>query len=275
MSNLVLRLTTAGLLIPVLLSVLFLDPTHWGVLILSSVVAVLASDEFVRMGLGKDAQSGVILRVAAGICSATLVGLVGWNGINSMPAVLIGATIFIGLIALFRREHIAQAGRDFSLALSSFLYIPTLVCVWPLIKLQGGANWLTIVLATAFLSDSVAYFAGRAFGKHRLYPEVSPNKTVEGAIGGIVGGVLAQVGAGSFWLLPDLPVQHAVVLGIAGSVLGQCGDLVESMLKRSFGVKDSGQVLPGHGGMLDRIDALLFVAPLIYGYQVVTNINNY
>ena len=118
----------------------------------------------------------------------------------------------------------------------------------------------------AFFSDTVAYFCGRAFGKHKLYPAVSPAKSWEGAAGGVLGSCIATVGVGSLWLLPDLPIAHAIPLGIVGSVAGQTGDLVESMLKRTFGVKDSSKILPGHGGLLDRIDALLFVAPVVYYY---------
>ena len=87
---------------------------------------------------------------------------------------------------------------------------------------------------------------------------------------GILGSTLATVGVGSFWLLPDLPIAHAIPLGIFGSIAGQTGDLVESMLKRTFGVKDSGKILPGHGGLLDRIDALLFVAPVAYYYVALS-----
>ena len=102
--------------------------------------------------------------------------------------------------------------------------------------------------------------------------EVSPNKTKEGALGGLLGGALAMTGFGTLWLLPEIPVADAVALGLVGSALGQIGDLVESMLKRTFGVKDSGAVIPGHGGLLDRVDALLFVAPLLYYYYTLTHL---
>jgi phosphatidate cytidylyltransferase len=140
-------------------------------------------------------------------------------------------------------------------------------CVWPLLKHDFGPQWLFLALALAFSSDTLAYFAGRGLGKHKLYEAVSPNKTIEGSIGGLFGGVIAMVGMGHYWLAPELPIVHAVVLGVIGSVLGQLGDLIESMIKRTFGAKDSGNLLPGHGGMLDRVDGLLFVAPLVYYYK--------
>ena len=149
---------------------------------------------------------------------------------------------------------------------ASLLYVPLLASVWPLIKLEFGPSWLFITLALAFLSDTVAYIFGRLWGRHKLYPAVSPGKTVEGAVGGLVGGVLATVVGGSLLLLPDLPLKHALVLGVVGSLVGQVGDLFESMLKRGYGVKDSSALLGAHGGMLDRVDALLFVAPVVYYY---------
>ena len=102
--------------------------------------------------------------------------------------------------------------------------------------------------------------------KTKLYPEVSPKKTRMGSLGGLVGGVLATVVVGTAFVLPELSMGHAVVLGLLGSVAGQIGDLVASMAKRTFGVKDTGNVLPGHGGMLDRIDGMLFVGPVVYWY---------
>ena len=164
------------------------------------------------------------------------------------------------------KQHLPEAGRHLAYALAGLVYVPMLACVWPLLKKELGPEWLFLALALAFGSDTLAYFGGRAFGKHKLYEAVSPKKTIEGSIGGLVGGVLAMVGMGHYWLAPEIPITHCVALGLIGSALGQIGDLVESMIKRTFGIKDSGHILPGHGGMLDRVDGLLFVAPLIYYY---------
>ncbi|MEZ4288054.1 MAG: phosphatidate cytidylyltransferase, partial [Polyangiales bacterium] len=114
-------------------------------------------------------------------------------------------------------------------------------------------------MCLAWMSDTTAYFTGRAFGKHKLYPSLSPKKTVEGAIGGLLGSVGASVLA-HFTFLPQLPLLSGVALAIVAGCLGQCGDLFESLIKRSTGVKDSGKILPGHGGLLDRVDALMFTA---------------
>jgi phosphatidate cytidylyltransferase len=117
----------------------------------------------------------------------------------------------------------------------------------------------------SWLADTGGYFAGRAFGKRKLYEKVSPKKTVEGAIGGLLGATAGAVFT-SLVLLPELPVAHAVALGLVGGALGQMGDLTESLVKRATGVKDSGSIVPGHGGILDRIDALFFTSAITWLY---------
>jgi len=128
---------------------------------------------------------------------------------------------------------------------------------------QRGA-WLMLFVAVCVWSvDTFAYFIGRWFGKHKLAPQLSPGKTIEGAIGGLVGAILAG-GAFGHWI--HLPLVHGLAVGALAGVMGQVGDLFESALKRELGIKDFGRVLPGHGGALDRFDSLLFVAPLAYLY---------
>jgi phosphatidate cytidylyltransferase len=112
-------------------------------------------------------------------------------------------------------------------------------------------------------SDAAAYYGGRAFGKHKLAPNVSPGKTWEGAVAGMLASLLLAVAA-HYWFFPELPLKFALPLAAVMNVVGVLGDLTESALKRSAGAKDTAQILPGHGGMLDRVDSLLFNAPLIY-----------
>ena len=130
-----------------------------------------------------------------------------------------------------------------------------------------GLQWVISALVITWANDTCAYFAGRLFGRHKLHPAVSPNKTWEGFAGGAVGSV-----AGMFiarWVaFPGLITVDCVALGLLGAVLGPLGDLCESLLKRAHGVKDSGTLIPGHGGLLDRVDALLFNAPAVYLYVV-------
>jgi phosphatidate cytidylyltransferase len=272
MSNLAQRVLTAVVLVPILLVALFLDPTPWSILAIAMSAGAFAHDEFLRMalpvnGVSRDRALGLRAAVIAlGVAIGALACVFG-PSVTLAPSLTLSAMI-IGALVLSRRHALASAAHHIIVCYSSLLYVVLLVSVWPLFKsaLPEGASWLFITLAIAFGTDTFAYFAGRAFGKHKLYPEVSPKKTWEGGVGGLLGGVVVTLGFGSLWLLPELPMIHAVILGALGSACGQVGDLVESMLKRGFGVKDSGNLLPGHGGMLDRVDGLLFVAPIVFYY---------
>jgi phosphatidate cytidylyltransferase len=130
---------------------------------------------------------------------------------------------------------------------------------------RWGAFTVIAVFASIWTCDSVAYFIGRKFGKHKLFERVSPNKTWEGAIGGFIGAVTAFLIAGTI-ALPYMSLGNALICGCIIGVFGQLGDLVESLLKRDANVKDSSSLIPGHGGVLDRFDSLIFVSPLIFFY---------
>jgi phosphatidate cytidylyltransferase len=142
--------------------------------------------------------------------------------------------------------------------------------------LEEGRNWVLFALFTTIASDTIAFFVGRTFGKHHLAPNISPGKTWEGTIGGIGGAVLISFLFSSsklFSLNNPLFIQHfsywqAILLSIMVSVFGQLGDLVESLLKRNMGVKDSGRLVPGHGGFLDRIDSIIFAGIVVYYYAL-------
>jgi phosphatidate cytidylyltransferase len=131
-----------------------------------------------------------------------------------------------------------------------------------------GPRLLLFALVITWAADTVAYFAGRSFGKHALAPHISPKKTWEGSIAGLSGSLLIAY-AFHFWL--TIPLAHLLAMATLGNVAGQMGDLLESASKRSAGVKESGGLLPGHGGMLDRIDALILCIPVIWFYLVLVN----
>lgn len=268
MSNLAKRVATAAVLVPIILAAIYLDPTPWAMTICAAIVAVLSLDEYLRMALPvTDEDPAWLLRLVCGGLGAALVIL----PVQSSPGAVFGPVLTAGALGLgfstlARPKALPDAGRHLGVCLSGLVYVPLLVSAVPLLKVAGHAHWVTLTLCMAFFSDTVAYFFGRAFGKHKLYEAVSPKKTIEGSIGGVLGACLATVGVGHYWLTPELPTLHALGLGVVGSASGQAGDLVESMLKRTYGVKDSSNLLPGHGGMLDRIDAMLFVAPVTYYY---------
>ncbi|TAK61833.1 MAG: hypothetical protein EPO24_05490, partial [Bacteroidetes bacterium] len=130
---------------------------------------------------------------------------------------------------------------------------------------RWGGYTVVAVYAMIWLCDSAAYYVGSAMGKHKLFPRVSPNKSWEGAIAGFIFAVVAAVGA-KYLFLEYLHLNEAIILGAIVGVFGQIGDLFESLLKRDAGVKDSSNLIPGHGGVLDRFDSLLFVSPIVYFY---------
>jgi len=271
MRDFLLRFATAIPLVVALLAAILLDPTPWSVVAIAAVVAVLATDEYLRMALPvRDEDRAVGLRTAAGVAAAAIVVAPSVWGLGMLVPALAGSTLLLSFAVLGRPAALEAAGRQFGVVLSGLVYIPVLLAHLPLIKIGGQPNWLLVTLCTAFFADTIAYIFGRLWGKRRLYAAVSPKKSVEGAAGGVVGSVLATVAVGSLWILPELPIASAVILGVLASVVGQCGDLVESMVKRTYGVKDSGTLLPGHGGMLDRIDALLFVSPVVYYFVLLT-----
>lgn len=132
-------------------------------------------------------------------------------------------------------------------------------------SLAWGREWTLFTVLVTFAVDTGAYFVGRSWGRHRPFPSLSPGKTLEGSIGGIASGILAGIILAYLFSLPLKPLP-AALLGLVLSLLAQLGDLVESRIKREAGAKDSGRLLPGHGGILDRIDSLVFTAPLVYYY---------
>lgn len=174
------------------------------------------------------------------------------------------ATLVIATLFLFKYRAIETVARDCATILFGFLYLPLLFGHLALLrKVPQGREWIFTVFLIVMLSDTIAYFVGSAIGKHRLYPAISPKKSVEGAIGGLLGGLVGALLAKSMWF-PALPWLMAGGIGVALGASGQIGDLFESMLKRSYGVKDSGRIIPGHGGLLDRLDSLIFAFPPAY-----------
>ena len=176
--------------------------------------------------------------------------------------------LFIGfsLLFLFRIRTIDSAASEIAFALLAFLYIPFLLMHMVLLRQTTfGIQWLFVIMLIVMTNDSAAYYTGSAFGKHRLYLLVSPKKSIEGAVGGLMGSLCGTFLA-KFTFFPQLSFVDVVVTALVVGMVGQTGDLFESLLKRSFGVKDSGTIIPGHGGVLDRLDSILFAAPITYYY---------
>jgi phosphatidate cytidylyltransferase len=148
------------------------------------------------------------------------------------------------------------------------MYIPFLMSYFISLRmLDKGALWILFVLVLAFAGDIVALYAGKYFGKHKLVPLVSPGKTVEGLIGLVFGSTLACL-IFSYYFLPEISLIQIAILAVVGGIIGQLGDICESAIKRNYGLKDASSLLPGHGGILDRLDCLIFIAPFVYYYRI-------
>ena len=189
---------------------------------------------------------------------------------------MITAGVVISLVILLSLKPKQGAFNNWAWAFAGILYIGWLLSyILELRGLGNGRSWVFLVLFATFGSDSAAFFIGRAIGKHKLAPTISPNKTWEGAIGGLLGAVIISL----LFLLPT-PVQlstsltwwQTVILGLLISIFGQLGDLVESLLKRNVGVKDSGKLIPGHGGLLDRMDSIVFAVVVVYYWVIWTTL---
>jgi phosphatidate cytidylyltransferase len=233
-----------------------------------TVLIIFASlagmDEYNRMAFGR----GLTLeKVETMVIGLFILLAASFANLSLLLAVLTFAVMTVLILNLLR---IRNQGLDRSHAgrvILGVLYIPLLMAHFILIRQsQSGVLWIFFILVLAFAGDIAAYYIGRRFGKRKLLPEVSPGKTVEGTIG-LVAGSIAGCLLFKLFFFPLLPVAHAAVLGLVGSVTGQLGDLSESALKRAAGVKDSGTLLPGHGGILDRLDCLMFITPFVYYYQ--------
>ncbi len=259
------RIITALIALPLL--VLFVLYASQGLFSgLLFIVNALALHEFYRMALPDQRRLESSLSVATGVlCS---VGLVYSPDSAFLLLSMVLPFLFLTLVYLFRFQDMQRVSRDLAVSLFGLLYIPLLLSHAALLRaLPDGSDWIFLVFLVVMASDSMAYFVGRTWGKHRLYEAVSPKKSIEGSLGGLAGGVLGAVVC-KFLLFAELSSLDILLLGIGVGAFSQLGDLVESLLKRSFGVKDSGALIPGHGVVLDRLDSLLFAFPVTYYYAL-------
>ena len=258
--NLAMRFITVAPLIPlIILAIEWRRPEAvFGIVFAATVVALL---EYFTMALSDPTDRW--FGVAVGAALALLIYWVPGLGGLVVPAVVILPALYY----LFRFKDLTTVMVRLGLTTLGLVYAGLLLMFLALMKrdVPHGGDWMLITLMTAWFGDTGAYFAGRFLGKTKLYPAISPGKTRAGAVGGVIGSFGAAV-LGTLWFFPELGWVHGAVVTVVGSALGQTGDLVESMLKRAFGVKDSGKILPGHGGILDRVDAVLFIAPFVYLY---------
>jgi len=262
-SNLAVRLLTAAVGVPAILALLYEAP-DWGFYALAFAAALVGCAELFAMTHPGD-RIGQGVGVA--LCAAASLALYfGGDDARIVRTVLIGVPLLGPLLTLARLGSLSTAAlRALALSAGPFLVaVPmTLLAIMKRDLGAQGPGTVILALMLAWLGDTGGYFAGRFLGRHKLYEAVSPKKTVEGALGGLAGSVVGALFA-SFISLRSLPVGHAILLGLVAGAAGQAGDLAESLLKRSTGVKDSGSIVPGHGGILDRVDALIFTSAVVY-----------
>jgi phosphatidate cytidylyltransferase len=267
-SNLVMRLATAAIGVPVILSLVYIAPP-WGFYLLVLAAVLLGAQELFAMTHPGDRVSQAVGVLAAAVASATVYF---WAGdARVLLTVFVVLPVFGPLFTLVRLGPVETAAlRACALGFGP-LFIAAPLTLLALMRVNlgaAGSGSVILAIGLAWFADTGAYFAGRFLGKHKLYEAVSPKKTVEGAVGGLAASVFWAL-LGSFWFLRGaLPVAHAIPLALVAGVLGQAGDLAESLLKRSTGVKDSGALVPGHGGILDRVDALIMTSIAVYLYGV-------
>lgn len=267
LSNLAVRLLTAAVGIPIILWMLFLAPA-----VVWSAFVVLASSVGALELAGMTLKGERVLSAWMVLATMAMVGVVAFTPSVEVLLTALFALVLSGALAVLARpDPLGAAAGRMGWLIAGPLYVGAAVgALAKLHHLDNGGTWVVLSMALAWGSDTGGYFAGRAFGRHKLYEKISPKKTVEGSIGGLAAVVAFALAMKALWM-PELPWVHAVVLALAAGAVGQAGDLCISVIKRSMGVKDSGHILPGHGGLLDRIDALMFTAivTLLYAHWVL------
>jgi len=232
-----------------------------------TVLAVMACFEFYR-GFK---QKGVNCIQWIGYASCLGIMLVDNHVPEEYKYLIYKMAISIGAVSIFAYMVISKLNRnitDIAVTVMSIIYIPTLFSFLKrVLMMEDGRILIWYVVLGAFASDTFAYFIGCRFGKHKLCPTVSPNKSVEGAIGGVFGVVVSYailtVVANTYFNF-NMDIVYWILIAIVASIVGQMGDLTESAIKRYIGIKDFGKLMPGHGGILDRFDSIMFVAPIVY-----------
>lgn len=271
-SDLGARLVTVAIGVPLLLWLLW-SGSVLGFTILIAAASLISAWELMGI-VTTDAPNRILQCVASlgtlGFCLVLLLGSTPEAAADGHWVLLsaVGALIAVFITALFTFKENREVTLHVGAGAMALIYAGALPATLGLLFRDTGAAggaWVFMAMAVVWGGDTGAYFAGRAFGKHKLAPRVSPKKTIEGAVGGMLASVLVAL-VFKQWMLPDLSFGQVLLLAIPANVLGQIGDLCESLIKRAHGVKDSGVIIYGHGGLLDRIDALIFAAPWFYGF---------
>lgn len=267
------RILVAVIGIPLLLLVLCWAP-HWATAALLAALGVIGAHELLAAVSGAEKTKSLwVLAGFMAVCTvfSTYAGMEAYKGtvLVAVPWLLCASVVLLFLLAVrwFGREN-AVAFQDVCAVLLGGVAIPlAMSCLLRLRLMEFGGGLVLMPLVAAFMSDSAALFTGMACGKHKLAPKASPKKTVEGAVGGLAGGIVGMVLfriVFFFVTVQALSIGWCMVIGLVGAFMGQLGDLSFSVIKRQCGIKDYGRLLPGHGGVLDRFDSVIFAAPVVW-----------
>lgn len=268
-SNLLFRVATALVVLPLVVVLIRLLPQR-GPWLLAATLCVVGASEAHTL-LSRASLKASTISFLPGI--ALFFEMAGFPGgarpfpVSGLPIV---AGVVAALVAVMRAERLgipalAAEGAGVLCGLAIGLGTGSFAALASLSPLEQGTSRIAFLMAAVISSDVFAYFAGRALGRHKLAPQVSPGKTVEGALGGLVAAAIASAVTGTL-LFKGQPVGFMVAAGVLVAATGIVGDLLESLFKRSVGAKDSGTLFPGHGGALDRMDAFILAAPLTYAF---------
>jgi phosphatidate cytidylyltransferase len=257
------RVASGAVLVLLAIAVVWFAPAP-GFFLVAEALLLLAFREYLMLAR----FSGVPVPAAPSAAAAVLTcaafsRVVVPGALAALDVLLMAAMVALAGITMTAWQGGREALGSVSAAIFPSLYLGLPIGAMVAVRELHGREALFLLMVTVMVSDTAQYYSGRAFGRRLLAPAISPKKTIAGAVGGFAFGGACLAVAGRWWL-PEAPVPLRAALGIAVVALGIAGDLFESMLKRSAGVKDSSTLIPGHGGVLDRIDALLFAAPVYY-----------
>src|SRR6185369_6473342 len=262
------RILTAVIVLPFLIASILISSLWWLFVLLAAAAMILGLFEFYVLAKKLQLKPEPVVGYVAGAAVLTLSLKPDPLG-NALltQLIIIALTIVTLVVATLRGAPFDKMLASVGATILSVLYIPMLGCYLVAVRVGFEPSLSAHLLSFYFLvlmgGDAGAYYVGRSFGKRKLAPSISPGKTWEGAIGGLVA-ALAMATLAHFWFFRDLPLKYALPLAAIMTIIGILGDLAESALKRGAGAKDAANILPGHGGILDRLDSLLFNAPLLY-----------
>lgn len=254
------KIWTGAFVVPPLILLIVLGPSFTlSLMVLAATFLGLA--EFYQLALPGARKIERYVGIGLGVL---LSALLAFGSVWITPLLLVLVLLVFSVLFMGTSEDLTMSITRIGISLFGTLYVSFLLSHVSLIRnLQNGKAWALFLIVTVWAGDIFAFSGGTLFGKHKLYPKVSPKKSYEGLIGGILGSVIVALGFSALFL-PRLAPGPCVLLAFGIGLLGQVGDFTESMLKRSARVKDSGDLIPGHGGMLDRIDSFLFSSPFLY-----------